>query len=848
MTRMKRRITGILLALTLTTANAVERILTDSEDQKAYLYTPTEKPIEGKTYWLAIGVHGAGGEGKGANGIAPWAQDDVIVLGPSFLQPKRDVSAPKTVGMPLESYQMCGPMHAAKLKALIAEVAKSWKIHPKVFLHGFSAGAQFVHRFAMKNPEMVAGVSAASAGSWSTRGFGEINPAASHIPFAISCGQYDREKSMPSSPLSRLEWMQDFAKALEAEHFDVKSRVIPNIGHKATAETMALAEACFQRARALNFSRSVMLACDFNATNPLWSLSAEPEGKATTALVAWGADVGTIEKQGTAERTGALRLSVNSAAKAESWSSALRMGLLPVICPERDLNKLTLAFDLSVTSVRAVRVLIESFNAKHERTGGREGLVYPASPEDYQRHVLDLARMKDAGDGEFNSADPLVQISVIISSDLGWTAGAFHQLRVDNLSYAAPALYVSPSGKDASDRGSADKPLATIIKALELAQPGDIILLMDGTFIRKNEVAKFVRAGLPAAWITLKNHPGQKPVLTSPHWNLVTIGNTDPSQLSEDPALAYLEVRGLTIHGVAEEVEAKYQEDIGKVKGTTNGNGLSVDGRYSKHKPHHLRIADNEVRHCPGGGISVIHADYVQVENNHAHNNCHWMIYAGSGISVYQPFNFDLTMGGHKMLVRGNHTHHNYCTQPWTATGKLSDGNGIIVDDTQNHQNKSINGVYHGGLLIQGNLSHDNGGSGLHSYASVHVDFINNTVANNNTVMDYGQLSVTQCGHVRVLNNILVAPKDKPLNRVNGDFHDVLLSHNLFFGETKDIVPGDYPILADPLFRDAAKADFHLGQKSSARNAGGAWEIAPIHDLEGKSRAMDQIRLGALEE
>lgn len=827
---------------------AFETVLTDSEDQAAYLYTASEKPSEGKTYWLAIGVHGAGGEGKGANGIGYWAKNDVIVLGPSFLQPKRDEKAPKTAGMPLDSYQMCGPTHEAKLKTLIAEVGKTWKIHPKVFLHGFSAGAQFVHRFTMKNPELVAGVSAASAGSWSTRGFGEINPAASHIPFAISCGQYDRDKSMPSAPLSRLEWMQDFAKALQEAHFDVESRVIPNTGHKATGDTMALAEACFQRARALSFSRSVLLACDFNAMNPLWSLKGKSEGNGTTALATWDADAGVIEKQGTLDRTGALRLRVNSAAKAKSWSGMLRTGLLPVSCPEKDMKKLTLAFDLSVTSARAVRVLIESFNAKHERTGGREGLVYPASPEDYQRHVLDLGAMKSAGEGEFNAADPLVQISVMVSGELGWATGAFHQLWLDNLSYAAPAFYVSPSGDDKNAGSNADKPLATVSKALFRAQPGDIILLMDGTFVRKNEVADFVRAGLPAAWISLKNHPGHKPVLTSPHWNLVKIGNTDPSKLSDAPALAYLEVRGLTIRGVAEEVEAKYKEDIGKVKGTTNGNGFSIDGRYSLHKPHHIRVADNEVSQCPGGGISVIHADYVQVENNHAHNNCHWMIYAGSGISVYQPFNFDLTTGGHKMLVRGNHTHHNYCTQPWVSTGKLSDGNGIIVDDTQNHQNKSINGVYHGGLLIQGNLSHDNGGSGMHSYASDNVDFINNTVVNNNTVMDYGQLSVTQCGHVRVLNNILVAPKDKPLNRVNGDFHDVLLSHNLFFGGTKDIVPGEHAIIADPLFKDAAQGDFHLGEKSPARGSGAAFEIAPIQDVEGKAWSMDVLSLGALAE
>ena len=91
------------------------------------------------------------------------------------------------------------------------------------------------------------------------------------------------------------------------------------------------------------------------------------------------------------------------------------------------------------------------------------------------------------------------------------------------------------------------------------------------------------------------------------------------------------------------------------------------------------------------------------------------------------------------------------------------------------------------------------------------VDFINNTSANNNTVMDYEQPSVTLYGHVRVLNNILVVPKDKPLNRVNGDFHDVLVSHNLFWGGNGENVPGENAIIADPRFKDMAKGDFHLG-------------------------------------
>lgn len=127
----------------------------------------------------------------------------------------------------------------------------------------------------------------------------------------------------------------------------------------------------------------------------------------------------------------------------------------------------------------------------------------------------------------------------------------------------------------------------------------------------------------------------------------------------------------------------------------------------------------------------------------------------------------------------------------------------------------------------------------MHSYASDHIDFINNTSANNSTINDYGQLSVTACGHVRVLNNILAAAKNTPLNRVSGDFHDVLLSHNLFFGETKDTVPGENAIIADPLITDAAKGDFHLSEKSPARVNGAAWEVAALLDIEGKGSLSD---------
>ena len=100
----------------------------DANGLTHWLYAPTAEPVAGKTYWLVVGVHGAGGTGKGAGGVATWATDfdDVIVLGPSFEQPKRDPNAPRPATMPRDIFQMSGPTHEAKLSELIAQVRKTW--------------------------------------------------------------------------------------------------------------------------------------------------------------------------------------------------------------------------------------------------------------------------------------------------------------------------------------------------------------------------------------------------------------------------------------------------------------------------------------------------------------------------------------------------------------------------------------------------------------------------------------------------------------------------------------------------------------------------------------------------
>ncbi len=211
---------------------AAETTIKDTEGLTAWLETPTAEPEPGKTYWLVVSVHGAGADGSQSVGwIRNWVGefDDVIVLAPTFAPPKeRSPAAWKA------SYQMSGPTHVAKLESLIAEVAKTWPLHPKVFLNGFSAGAQFAHRYAMKFPDRVAGVAAHSGGSWAKlEGPDRINPDARSVAFAISCGEKDAGSGGPDR-IPRIEAAKTFAAQLEQLGFDVTVETWPEVGHEFT--------------------------------------------------------------------------------------------------------------------------------------------------------------------------------------------------------------------------------------------------------------------------------------------------------------------------------------------------------------------------------------------------------------------------------------------------------------------------------------------------------------------------------------------------------------------------------------------------------------------------------------
>jgi poly(3-hydroxybutyrate) depolymerase len=245
--------------------------LVDRDGMTAWLYTPTEKPDPAKTYWLVVGAHGMGDTGKGACTADKLVSefDDVIVLGPSFeSMPPRDAAQPDGLkdgttqpatqpatrpgwSMRADAYQMSGPKHEAKLIALIAEVGKTWKLHPKIVVYGFSAGAQFAHRFGMHHPDLVAGVSAHSAGTWAgLSGNNAINPAAREVRFAISCGEADNAPRKPAGTPTRIEGARQFAADLQSLGFRVQFQSWPGVQHEISPGVVPMTKELVDQVRA----------------------------------------------------------------------------------------------------------------------------------------------------------------------------------------------------------------------------------------------------------------------------------------------------------------------------------------------------------------------------------------------------------------------------------------------------------------------------------------------------------------------------------------------------------------------------------------------------------------------
>ncbi|MGN9811661.1 right-handed parallel beta-helix repeat-containing protein [Micromonospora sp. BQ11] len=388
---------------------------------------------------------------------------------------------------------------------------------------------------------------------------------------------------------------------------------------------------------------------------------------------------------------------------------------------------------------------------------------------------------------------------------------------------AAPArpttFYVSGTGSDANNGLSPASPLRTIQRAANLTRPGDTVNIMNGTYgdTSTEGVVQITRSGSPGRAITYQAMPGHRPILKPvTGWNgIVLIG------------ASHITIQGLEIKGDSDNItlaEARAGASAERPRFNTNCINARED-RVTGALSHHLIIRNNHLHKCPGAGIGVLYSDHVLIENNRVHSTSWYNVFATSGISVYEPIDVAPPAPGqtYKIVIRNNISYDNENLVEWIACGCISDGNGIIVDDTKHQQ--SGGRPYTGRTLVANNIVFDNGGSGIHSYLSRDVDIVHNTAYLNSRspVLSNPNIGAWDSTNVNILNNISYA---RPGKATNFTWRNVNVRHdyNIYYGGLAPQVKGPRDVIADPRFvspsTDPARANFWLRPTSPAIDSG----------------------------
>ncbi|MGY4385544.1 hypothetical protein ACVWYN_002584 [Pedobacter sp. UYP24] len=437
--------------------------------------------------------------------------------------------------------------------------------------------------------------------------------------------------------------------------------------------------------------------------------------------------------------------------------------------------------------------------------------------------------------------------------------------------YSKQAWYVTGSGSDSNDGHSLQLAFLTLQKAADLVQPGDIVWIGNGVYTsprtpESGHVLWIARSGTPNAWITWKALKGQHPVIRPTGWAGISISGS------------YQILDGLTVTGYNDSIfllEAINDGKKPKPDPYFNSNGIFINGRDKKSdaKPHHIIIRNCEVNKCPGGGIAIIEADYVTVEDCRISENAWFMRYGGSGISTLDNWAYDDKPGYH-MIIQRNYVWNNKTLVPWNVIGRLSDGNGIILDVTDQEDGpKNPNGdvavnpdgdkqsiaasvttkparpIWTGRALVANNISAFNGGSGIHTFKTSHVDVINNTTYWNGQIVGYPEMFANVCHDVVFLNNIIVPRPAGKVTSNNNKGNDIRWDYNMY-PVKQEVFKSANEIIADPLFLKIDPAlgigSFIPGKESKALGSG-SLEISQATDITGAKRPKGGPDRGAFE-
>ena len=185
-----------------------------------YLYLP-DGYTEERKWPVFVGIHGSSQSGKECWSMwQSFADEEGFVLVCPSLSDERG-----------GWYQDDGE---AKVAAILNQVYEDYSIQNRVFMAGFSAGAQFVQGFAFHIPSYVYGVSMLSASIYypPTRG-------SSHIPFLVTIGDHESPETIQAA--------RNLAGQLTSNGNYVELYILEGVGHVVSEEAVDLTIDFFRR-------------------------------------------------------------------------------------------------------------------------------------------------------------------------------------------------------------------------------------------------------------------------------------------------------------------------------------------------------------------------------------------------------------------------------------------------------------------------------------------------------------------------------------------------------------------------------------------------------------------------
>jgi parallel beta-helix repeat protein len=403
------------------------------------------------------------------------------------------------------------------------------------------------------------------------------------------------------------------------------------------------------------------------------------------------------------------------------------------------------------------------------------------------------------GDGQINASDlPLMANAILTNNASGLCTDLNEDQAVDSLDLqhlinlilypqTGNVYYVAPNGSDSND-GSLASPWATLNHAIREAEPGDTIMMREGSY-ETNEVWINRDRGLGGAegqYLTIKSYPGET----------ASVGGSRRIILEAD----FVRIEGLHFR-------LPY-----RISGRGEGNQI-LNNTFQGPQPSYgaieygginSLIQGNRIEITEGGG-SLHHGIYLHYGTGNIVRNNTISGTGGYGIHVYDENKYGGSMPRYEdILIEGN-----VVTNASSSCIILSAGESTSL------------GVEMDGIVVRRNIvTNCSDGITVRYYGQIrNIEIYNNSVYDNRS--NGISVSAYDVDDVTIKNNILSSNGNRQIS-ISSSLTHLVVSHNLYH-QPESIGSGtndDTPIFGDPLFVNPSAGDFHLQANSPAIDAG----------------------------